>query len=643
MIVPMKRLTLVALKDDEARIMKALQAICAVQVIQKEEPVADEAGLAQAEGSVQRLNNALSLLKPYAEKRSLLQPKPESTAQKLKEDLPEAMTLCEQLEETDRARTAVRSQIEKCNGTIALLTPWAKLDTSISQLKPTLHTELFTGLLPLKELEKLKDLPEDAAVEILDGEGQKAVLVACPKEKGQEVGGYLKQLNWVDVTFPKAEGTPCQAIADLEAQVAGLQQQEQELEARLQELGKQNALLAQGADAAVIERDRAAARGALSKTAATFQLEGWVREDEREKVEQAISSVTDIYYLEYREAQEDEKEPVVLKNKPLVEPYQAVVNLYSLPAPGTMDATPMMAPFYFLFFGMMLADLGYGIVLFAGALLFIKFVKPQGMMRQIAGVLWQGGISTMIMGVLLGTFFGVPWPELLPNTFIGNTFPLIDSSADPVSMLVLCFGLGIVHMFYGVFLSIANCIRRKDYMGAIIDNLCWVLIITGLLLQAAPMIGLPQGVATAGLWMAIASAGLVLLFAGRSKGWKPGRFISGAGKLYDVTSWLGDVLSYSRVFALSLSGAVIGLVLNTLGGMLYSAFQGSVIMSIIGFILTAAMLVALHMFMLAINTLGCFVHTARLQYVEFFGKFYEAGGKPFRPLGYKTRHVNVER
>ena len=643
MIVPMKRLTLVALKDDEARIMKALQAICAVQVIQKEEPVADEAGLAQAEGSVQRLNNALSLLKPYAEKRSLLQPKPESTAQKLKEDLPEAMTLCEQLEETDRARTAVRSQIEKCNGTIALLTPWAKLDTSISQLKPTLHTELFTGLLPLKELEKLKDLPEDAAVEILDGEGQKAVLVACPKEKGQEVGGYLKQLNWVDVTFPKAEGTPCQAIADLEAQVAGLQQQEQELEARLQELGKQNALLAQGADAAVIERDRAAARGALSKTAATFQLEGWVREDEREKVEQAISSVTDIYYLEYREAQEDEKEPVVLKNKPLVEPYQAVVNLYSLPAPGTMDATPMMAPFYFLFFGMMLADLGYGIVLFAGALLFIKFVKPQGMMRQIAGVLWQGGISTMIMGVLLGTFFGVPWPELLPNTIIGNTFPLIDSSADPVSMLVLCFGLGIVHMFYGVFLSIANCIRRKDYMGAIIDNLCWVLIITGLLLQAAPMIGLPQGVATAGLWMAIASAGLVLLFAGRSKGWKPGRFISGAGKLYDVTSWLGDVLSYSRVFALSLSGAVIGLVLNTLGGMLYSAFQGSVIMSIIGFILTAAMLVALHMFMLAINTLGCFVHTARLQYVEFFGKFYEAGGKPFRPLGYKTRNVNVER
>ena len=127
----------------------------------------------------------------------------------------------------------------------------------------------------------------------------------------------------------------------------------------------------------------------------------------------------------------------------------------------------------------------------------------------------------------------------------------------------------------------------------------------------------------------------------RSKGWTVGRFISGAGKLYDITSWLGDVLSYSRIFALGLSTAVIGLVLNTLGGMLYSAFQGNMVLQVIGFLLTAVMLVFLHVFMMLISALGCFVHTARLQYVEFFGKFYDGSGKPFRPLSYKTKHVQV--
>ncbi|MBR4019361.1 MAG: V-type ATP synthase subunit I, partial [Clostridia bacterium] len=174
-------------------------------------------------------------------------------------------------------------------------------------------------------------------------------------------------------------------------------------------------------------------------------------------------------------------------------------------------------------------------------------------------------------------------------------------------------------------------------------HISWVFIITGLLLLAAPMLGLPAIVGTVGKFMAIGFALVVLLFAGRAKSNIGGRLISVAGKLYDIASWLSDVLSYARIFALGLSTGVIGLVLNTLcWDMLFASFKGNPILMIVGFVIVTALSVALHIFMMAISTLGCFVHTARLQYVEFFGKFYDAGGRPFKPLGYKTKHVKVK-
>ncbi|MBQ7091960.1 MAG: V-type ATP synthase subunit I, partial [Clostridia bacterium] len=188
-----------------------------------------------------------------------------------------------------------------------------------------------------------------------------------------------------------------------------------------------------------------------------------------------------------------------------------------------------------------------------------------------------------------------------------------------------------------------QCIKNGDWVGAIVDHISWVFIITGLLLLAAPMLGLPAIVGTVGKVMAIGFALVVLLFAGRAKKNIGGRLISGAGKLYDIASWLSDVLSYARIFALGLSTGVIGLVLNTLcWDMLFASFKGNPILMIVGFVIVTVLSVALHLFMMAISTLGCFVHTARLQYVEFFGKFYDAGGKAFKPLGYKTKHVKVK-
>ena len=404
---------------------------------------------------------------------------------------------------------------------------------------------------------------------------------------------------------------------------------EEELYAELKRLAKEQDILRLGLDAAMVERDLEACKTALGSTETTFLLDGWVREDEVEKLRQALHTVTDSYYLELADPQKKDVVPVALKNSKLVTPYEAVTNLYSLPAYGTVDGTPLMAFFYFIFFGMMLADSAYGIVLSLGCWLFIKKMKPQGTMLSMAKMLFQVGLSTIVMGLVVGAFAGLEWSTVFAGTFLEGVFPLINSSAEPISMLILCLGLGILHMFYGVLIATVRCIKQGNWMGAIVDHLCWLLIISGLIMQAAPIINLPPMVATVGKWMAIVCAAMVVLFSARAKGWSIGRFISGAGRLYDGTSWLSDVLSYSRIFALSLSNVVIGMVINTLGGMIYNGFQGNPVCQVIGFLLTAVVIVFLHFAMMLIGALSCFVHTARLQYVEFFGKFLRCRRKVF--------------
>ena len=553
------------------------------------------------------------------------------------------MRFCEEVEEIDRELSAVRGDMEKRRTLSDSLLPWSELDTEIQNIQSTKAVRYLTGMIPEAGLRALRETELEFAAQVYGGsEKSRAVLLACATADYPELQNALKDIEFTDFNFGGLKGTPAQNIDRLMRENDEDQKREAELSERLVKSAVERDLLCRAQDTAVIERDRAAARAALGATGATFVLEGWTRADETENVEAAIQKVTDAYSLELRDPTEDEQVPVVLQNGKLVEPYQAVTKLYAMPVYNSIDATPLFAAYYFIFFGMMLSDTGYGLVLAIACFLLLKLIKPQGMLRQLAGVLLMGGISTVVMGFFCGSFFGVAWPELFAGTSVQNLFPIIDPATEPVKMLVVCAAMGLVHMFFGVGIATYLCFKRKDYLGAFTDNISWFFLIMGVLMLAAPMLGMPQGVATAGKWIAIVSALVILVFAGRDSKSIGGRLAQGAFSLYGITSWLGDVLSYARIFALGLSTGVIGLVLNTLGGMLNSAFQSNAFMQVIGFVLTAAVLVFLHAFMMAITTLGSFVHTARLQYVEFFGKFYEAGGRPFAPLKYNSKFVQVD-
>ena len=660
MIVPMKRLTLIALKVEEERIMQALQSISAVQIISTKDGITDADALQQAEANVQRFSGALRILKPYAKAPSFLDAKPETTVDELEANMGTAYAVSADLETAERRRAAIRAQIDKHLAQIQTLTPWQAMQTPLNLVAPTRETALFVGRLKAEHVARLAEIKDRCAAQVFEGDKEIAAMVICHKDAEEEVSAFIKGLEWTDVSFPKTSQTAAELIAADKQAIEALKQELDEIEQSLQALGVNRALIASATDAAVIDRDRALAKNLVENTKTAFVLEGWVRSDETDKLLSAITDVTDAFYLDVREPAEDEEPPIIVKNSKFATPYEAVTNLYSRPAPGSIDGTPLMAPWYFLLFGMMLSDTGYGIVLALGCWFFQKRAKLRGMMGGITRVLMMGGISTIVWGVLVGTFFGMDWNPFfisigswfnqdwtsifMPNgPEVAGLFPLIvDPGKDPIIMLGLCFGLGLIHILAGVFIKIYMAFRDGDWQTALYDNISWLLVIFGLLMYvgATMLMTDAAALATASLVMVVLGASMVLFMKGRGNKNIAKRLVSGAGGLYDITGYLSDVLSYARLFALGISTGVIGSVFNTLVGMIMGA-SSFWLVKLVLVLVGVALLVFLHTFNMGINTLGTFIHCARLQYVEFYGKFYEVGGKEFKPLGYKTRHVRV--
>jgi V/A-type H+-transporting ATPase subunit I len=523
---------------------------------------------------------------------------------------------------------------------IASLRPWENFPADMQTFQSVRGIKYFIGLIAASDVEKLEDIDACAEYQLFNEGVVRTCVIVCPEDEAKSVANFLKPLDWTDFAFPKRSGTPAQAVGELVERNKELSEKKNNLEQALaQEAGGSTAMVESAYDAAVIARDRAAAAAELATTSATFQLEGWVPEDRTDIVEKAVLSVTDAYYLSIREPAEGETPPSVVENKKFATPFEQVTNLYSRPDPKGIDATPYMAPFYVLLFGLMLSDTGYGLALAALTALYIKLKKPAGMSGGFARVLFWGGLSTMFWGVLVGTFFGMDFDTLFGTK---DLFPLfIDPMADPIGMLILCFGLGVIHILFGVGLKMKLSFSRGDWQTAVFDNFSWILIVCGLILYAVPTAveGIPAAVGMAGLIAAALGAAMILLFKGRNKKNPFSRTISGLGELYQVTGFLSDILSYARLFALGIATGVIASVFNELCKMLMSS--PVLVLKILGIIVACALLVALHAFNIAINTLGAFVHCARLQYVEFYSKFYEAGGRAFRPLGYHTKHVRI--
>ena len=656
MIVAMKRLSLVALKSDQDRILKALQECGTVQILKIADGDAADPEADAINARIQRLSESIGAVKPYAKKPGFLTPqKREMTLDAIRGDVPKAESAAGEIEELLHTLTRLSAEREKAISTKAALEPWIRLPVPMSSVRNTPRVHYFIGLCASKDQPRI-DEQEYLEAEYYNETTTVPTILACQEKDTRIVQNFLKTIDWQDYVFPKMEGTPGQAIEALDARIAEIDDEAERTQQALEQHGDAIEVLQNAYDAETIDADRLSARSDLVYTASTFVLEGWMREDEVEKTEQSIRSVTDAYSFAYRDPEEGEEPPSVVKNNKFVTPFEEVQTLYSRPAYGTLDGTPYMTPFYILLFGLMLSDTGYGLLLMLGSVIYLKFKKPTGMSKGIAKVLFWGGISTVVWGVLTGSFFGITRTPSSGGVFdviagffdrIGIFPAWIDPMQDSMLMLGLCFGLGVLHIVAGYLVGAIDRFGRGDWKGAIFDQISWVLITLGLVIGFLPAITgmagkpleLPDLVTKIALGAAALGALFVVLFKGREKRNPLKRLTSGLGGLYDVTGVLSDILSYARLFALGIATGVIGQVFNMLSNMLTGA--SNPVMKVVGSIGCIVLVILLHTFNVAINALGAFVHCARLQYVEFYGKFYDSGGKEFTPLSYQTKHVQV--
>lgn len=372
-------------------------------------------------------------------------------------------------------------------------------------------------------------------------------------------------------------------------------------------------------------------------TAKTFVFGFWTPTKDVERIEKMLTDSGIDYCILSEEPDEKDFVPTLTENNAFVSPYESITNMYSVPSYREKDPNGIMSIFYFLLFGIMLGDAAYGIVLALGAFILYLIKKPKKGEGKLLLVIGMGGISTAIWGFLFGSWFGItPDKSKLWYWFS----PL----QDPLKMLVLSLAVGFIQIVVGMFLQSLKMFREHKPLEAIFNVYGWYVVFIGIGLYAVDnFLVKVNGLATAGLITAL--VGLAMLLVGGALGKNKSvfsRILGGFKNVYGITNILSDVLSYARLFGLGLATGVVAMVVNQICSVIRGLMSGNIALVILSWIISIAIYIVGHIFNLAINTLGTYVHNCRLQYVEFYGRFYDGGGKIFKPLGSDKKYTYVE-
>lgn len=628
-LLQMKKVALIAHASSRAAVMKTLQEIGAVEIIsaqQEELRAADApAALPALEGKLSDARESLSLIRKYDEtKTGFLTPKPAISRGELKnvsERFAEADKAIARMKQFSDEMNALKSRKQRLMSRIAQLEPFESFDAPLESIGTGRYTTSLLGTIPNTATEKyeqiLADYADQAYFEMVD-KSRLSIYVVMPVEIAEKLTGELKYIGFSEAYTKDLYGTPKDIMFDYRSECEAIESEAAEHEEKAKKFVEDKLTLQAIEDYLINEIDRERSIEKLGETGEAFVLEGWIIAEQQERVEKALTEAAPEAYVTFSEPAEDELPPTAMRNKKTIAPFEAVTNLYSAPSSRGVDPNFMMTIFYFFIFGMMIGDFAYGVILTIGAYLVLRLKKPTGMFRQVTSVIMICGISTAFWGLVFGTIFSIPGIPAILN-------PL----EDAMTMLILCLGIGMVHLLFGLGMGVYANIKQGNVFGAIFDNMAWMFVLIG-----AVMLILGGIVGTVGTYLILAGVAMLLVSQLRQKRNVIKAITGWLGGLYGATGYLSDVLSYARIFAMGLATSVIAMVFNTIAGLFFGQWWGYIIGPIV--------LIIGHVFNIAINTLGAFVHTARLQYIEFYSKFYEAGGHMFAPLSIQTKNYRLE-
>ncbi len=465
-----------------------------------------------------------------------------------------------------------------------------------------------------------------AVVQLLceDGTGL-YVSVLSHNDEHEQTMRALSGIGFLQASFPARDGTPKALFDRADRERLSLSEQQARMETRLCSLAERIEEIEILADVEATTLRAEKQKRELYATKNCAVLRCWCPVQQRARVTRVLESAEAAY--DFAPPDEGDEPPVLLRNNAFARNFEWVLGMYAYPVYGKFDPTFIMSIFYMLIFGLMFADAGYGLVLSAACFLLVRFAKPREGMKRFLLMFGYCGLSCILFGVLFGSYFG-NFPIAFLQNFVGSdTAPgeiavLFDPLQNPMGFLIVSLGVGAVHLIAGMAVQAYILCRKGKILDALFDIGSYWLLFAGF---GAFALGAPVG-----LWLLIGGVLAILLTQGRRKKGIAGKLLGGLGGLYNLINYVSDLLSYSRILALGLASAVIGQVVNIL-----ATLKGA---SFIGFILMVAVFCVGHLLNLVINVLGTFVHTARLQYIEFFGKFYEDGGTPFQPIAVADRY-----
>lgn len=664
-VLQMQRISIYALRKNRKPILEWIQRCGAVEIndVLEEDSVFRRIDMTaqktQFEKNIAASKQALDVLHQYMpEKKSLfasLEGRKEIPAEQydaFREKSDSVLHVVHRLNELSKDIADSQGTIQKLQTQIEALNPWMNLDVSM-RIQGTKCTASFVGTLPTAYTEPV--LEENLAllvpkvplhVDVIStSQEQTCIFLLCNRRDAPAVEEALRTLGFAKPASP-SKTPPAERMQTLQGRIEEQQKAMQEAEEEIKSYAPQRDDLKFMVDYLTMRQEKYEVIGRLMQSRRTFVLTGYIPQRDAGKLAQELEQRFGAA-VELENPSEDEDVPVLLKNNKFTEPVEGVLESFSLPGKGEVDPTSVMAVFYYFLFGMMLSDAAYGLLMVIGCgLVLLKFKNMEDGLRKTLRMFFFCGISTTVWGFLFGSFFGDAL-AVVSRTFFGNEVALqplwFEPLKEPMRMLMFALLVGVIHLFTGLAMQLYQLCRQKKYKDALYDVIFWYMLVGGAVVFmlsnqmfvdiAQLSFILPAQVGTVAAIVAGIGAVGIIFTSGRESRNPIKRLLKGLYGLYNVTGYLSDVLSYSRLLALGLATSVIATVINQMGSM-GGGGVGGAIMFILVFLVG-------HTINLGINLLGAYVHTNRLQFVEFFGKFYEGGGRKFAPFGVHTKYYKI--
>ena len=654
-IVKMSKFDLVVFAEQRAKVLKKLQKFKEVNFVDIE--LHDENGelskdavegvtkyvnneeLTHIDERLYQLSNAISLIKKYDERKTRLRDVIHGNENYTFDELArKALTydwkkVSSELNKIGTQYSQIKSEISKKYMRYDEIDLWERLDVNPKELKNLKKVNTFLGIVPIKLkgsfIDGISELDKTyyEELKIVKDEVYYLVISSIDESEKEKLAEVFRNSSFT-VENLDIDAVPQDYKNGLQKEISELKKEKRRLKAQIKTYSEDLTDLQAVYEYMQNKKLRIVESEKLAQTENTILIKGWIPTEKVSEFEKVIKDEAgDNYYLTFTDADRDDATvPIKLKNGKVASTFENLTGMYAYPRYNEIDPTPLFTPFYILFFGMMGADVGYGLVLLLATMFVLKVVNLSSQMRKSIKFFFYLSFSVIFWGLLYGSYFGATIPGM---------WRLVDPASQYNDLLIGSIVFGVVHIFVGLAIKAYMLIRDGKSLEAVYDVLFWYMaLIGGMLFLIFKLMNLSAVVANVSMWVMIAGMAGIVLTGGREAKGVGAKLGGGLYSLYGISSYVGDFVSYSRLMALGLSGGFIASAINMIAGMIGGNWFGMIFIPVI--------LIAGHLFNMFLSFLGAYVHTSRLMYVEYFGKFYEGGGKPFKDFRTENKYINLD-